>query len=88
MPEAPVTAENGVHVFFESQEQLFQAGVVVPGAPFVSPLYERVTLPADIEGHMPDDGGTLSAAEIEAIRAWISGLGSNGIILSPGPTGD
>ena len=83
-PEAPVTAEDGVAVFFESQEQLLQAGVVVPGEPDQSLLFQRVTLPASTDGHMPDDGSVLSAAEIEAIRAWIAGLGSNGVILTPG----
>ncbi len=45
--------------------------VIVPGDPDASPLYQRITLPADHEDVMPAKGEPLTAEEIGLIRRWI-----------------
>ena len=45
--------------------------VVVPGAPELSELILRITLPDDDLDRMPPDGDPLTAEQIETIRAWI-----------------
>lgn len=47
--------------------------VIQPGAPDISELLVRVSLPADDLDAMPPEGERLSDAEIGALRAWIAG---------------
>jgi hypothetical protein len=47
--------------------------VLVPGKPDESPLLTRCELPADHDDHMPPDGKPQpTAAELQALRAWIA----------------
>lgn len=45
--------------------------VILPGDPDGSPLYQRITLPADHEDAMPAKGDRLTAEQIGLIRDWI-----------------
>jgi cytochrome c553 len=46
---------------------------VTPGQATRSPLYTRISLPADHDDIMPPRGGKLSDAQIAAVKAWIDG---------------
>jgi mono/diheme cytochrome c family protein len=46
--------------------------VILPGNPDASELIRRVTLPADDDDVMPPKGDSLTAAQIELLRKWIS----------------
>ncbi len=46
--------------------------VVVPGKPDDSLALELVSLPADDVDHMPEEGRSLSPAELELFRRWIA----------------
>ena len=45
--------------------------VVIPGDSKKSILYERITLPADDEDIMPNEGGPLTKTQIAVIKRWI-----------------
>ncbi len=46
---------------------------VTAGQASRSPLYTRISLPADHDDIMPPRGGKLSNAQIAAVKAWIDG---------------
>lgn len=46
---------------------------VTAGQATRSPLYTRISLPADHDDIMPPRGGKLSDAQIAAVKAWIDG---------------
>jgi hypothetical protein len=50
--------------------RMIDAGIVVPGDPDNSRLYNRVAVRAD----MPFNGARLSGAEVQVMRAWIANL--------------
>jgi mono/diheme cytochrome c family protein len=50
--------------------RMIDAGIVVPGDPDNSRLYNRVAVRAD----MPFNGARLSGAEVQIMRAWIANL--------------
>ena len=60
----------------DSAERILRGGdlgeVVVPGKPEDSPLYVRVTLPAEDLDVMPVEGDRLSEEEAELLRQWIA----------------
>jgi hypothetical protein len=52
--------------------------LVVPGKPEESYLYEKLTSSKPAEGdQMPDSSAPLSAAKLEAVRAWIAAGAKN-----------
>ena len=46
--------------------------IIVPDHPSRSPLYQRITLPADDDDVMPPKGDPLTKAQSEIIRKWIA----------------
>jgi mono/diheme cytochrome c family protein len=60
----------------DSKDAILRGGkngkVLVAGDPAKSPLYVRVSLPADDLDIMPAEGDPLTAAQIDAIRRWIA----------------
>lgn len=60
---------------FDDREAFFSGGASGPAITTAQPddseLLRRILLPADDAEHMPANGNSLSAAEIERLRAWI-----------------
>jgi hypothetical protein len=64
------------HVYStQTDDELIDAGLIVPGDPENSKLYYRLAGSSGANGpkNMPS-GGSLTVGEVEQIRAWIEGL--------------
>jgi mono/diheme cytochrome c family protein len=60
----------------DSKERILRGGrngkILVPGDPAKSPMYVRVSLPADDLDIMPAEGDPLTPAQIDTLRRWIA----------------
>lgn len=66
-PKAGLRMDGLAHLMFGSDE----GPVLVPNHPSKSPLYNRVSLPADDDDRMPPKGDPLTGDQLDLIRQWI-----------------
>lgn len=66
-PKAGLRMDGLAHLMFGSDE----GPVLVPNHPSKSPLYNRVSLPADDDDRMPPKGDPLTGEQLDLIRQWI-----------------
>ena len=67
-PKAGLRLDGAAHIMHGSDD----GRVIVPNHPSRSPLYQRITLPADDDDVMPPKGDPLTKAQSEIIRKWIA----------------
>ncbi|MGE4550944.1 MAG: c-type cytochrome domain-containing protein, partial [Opitutales bacterium] len=67
-PKAGLRFDGAAHILRGSDD----GRVIVPDHPSESPLYQRITLPADDDDVMPPKGDPLTKAQREIIRKWIA----------------
>lgn len=67
-PKAGLRFDGAAHILRGSDD----GRVIVPDHPSESPLYQRITLPADDDDVMPPKGDPLTKARREIIRKWIA----------------
>ena len=67
-PKAGLRLDGAAHIMHGSDD----GRVIVPNHPSRSPLYHRITLPADDDDVMPPKGDPLTKAQSEIIRKWIA----------------
>ena len=66
-PKAGLRMDGLAHLMFGSDE----GPVLVPNHPSKSPLFNRVSLPADDDDRMPPKGDPLTGDQLDLIRQWI-----------------
>ena len=67
-PKAGLRLDGAAHILRGSDD----GRVIAPDHPSRSPLYQRITLPADDDDVMPPKGDPLSRNQREIIRKWIA----------------
>ncbi len=67
-PKAGLRFDGAAHIMRGSDD----GRVIVPDHPSRSPLYQRITLPADDDDVMPPKGDPLPKAQQEIFRKWIA----------------
>ena len=74
--QCPGPMESFSNLRMDSAERILKGGdlgkILVPGEPENSPMYVRVSLPADDLDLMPVEGDPLTEEEVEVIRKWIA----------------
>ncbi|HVS66559.1 MAG TPA: c-type cytochrome domain-containing protein [Thermoanaerobaculia bacterium] len=72
----------------DSKERILRGGkngrILVPGDPATSPMYVRVSLPADDLDIMPAEGDPLTPAQVDTLRRWIAEGADFGSWTGPG----
>jgi mono/diheme cytochrome c family protein len=58
------------HTDFDTEQNLIELGLIVPGDPAKSEIYRRIRVPMSDPDHMPPDT-VLGHEELTAIHAWI-----------------